>query len=119
MAALKDKDIEARGQGKKDILALLQESQEIYEKNRPRGPRLARKRGIAIIHGVLPQQLSEAEVARAIAAAIAKTKAPSLKDMGWRIRVYGLALRKIASSSASMGNLFASAGKFLERTSKT
>jgi uncharacterized protein YqeY len=36
---------------------------------------------IAIIQGFLPQQLSEAEVARAIAA-IAETKASSLKDMG-------------------------------------
>jgi Yqey-like protein len=56
MAALKDKDIEARGQGKtvsdEDILALLQkmtksrkESQEIYEKGGPRRPRRAKKRG--------------------------------------------------------------------------
>ena len=37
---------------------------------------------IAIIEGFLPQQLSEAEVARAIAAAIAETKASSIKDMG-------------------------------------
>ena len=37
---------------------------------------------IAIIQGFLPQQLSEAEVAQAIAAAIAETKASSIKDMG-------------------------------------
>ena len=37
---------------------------------------------IAIIQGFLPQQLSEAEVAQAIAAAIAETGAASIKDMG-------------------------------------
>ena len=51
MAALKYKDIEARGQGKtvsdkvQKMTKSRKESQEIYEKSRPRGPRLARKRG--------------------------------------------------------------------------
>jgi uncharacterized protein len=93
MAALKDKDIEARGQGKtvsdQDILALLQkmiksrkESQEIYEKAGRLGLSTQEAEEISIIHSFLPQQLNEAEVAQAIAAAIAETKASSIKDMG-------------------------------------
>ncbi|MGH6839449.1 MAG: GatB/YqeY domain-containing protein [Methylocella sp.] len=93
MAALKDKDIEARGQGKtvsdEEILGLLQkmtksrkESQEIYEKAGRVDLATQESEEIAIIQGFLPQQLSEAEVTRAIAAAIAETGAASLKDMG-------------------------------------
>lgn len=93
IAALKDKDIEARGQGKtvsdEDILALLQkmtksrkESQEIYEKAGRVDLATHESEEIAIIQGFLPQQLSETEVAQAIAAAIAETNASSLKDMG-------------------------------------
>jgi uncharacterized protein YqeY len=93
MAALKDKEIEARGQGKtvsdEDILALLQkmtksrkESQEIYEKAGRVDLATQESEEIAIIEGFLPQQLSEAEVAQAIAAAIAETKASSIKDIG-------------------------------------
>ena len=92
MAALKDKEIEARGQGKtvsnEDILALLQkmtksrkESQEIYEKAGRLDLARQESEEIAIIQGFLPQQLSEAEVAQAIAAAIAETGATSIKDM--------------------------------------
>jgi uncharacterized protein len=92
-AALKDKDIEARGSGKEvgedDILALLQklvksrqESAEIYEKNAR--PELAaqEREEIAIISGFLPQPMSEEETAAAIRAAIAETGAASIKDMG-------------------------------------
>jgi hypothetical protein len=92
-AALKDKDIEARGQGKtvadEDILGLLQkmvksrqESQEIYEK--AGRPELATQEAeeIAIIQSFLPQQLSEAEVELAIGEAIAETGAAAIKDMG-------------------------------------
>ncbi|NUJ80881.1 GatB/YqeY domain-containing protein [Methylocystis sp. FS] len=92
-AALKDKDIEARGAGKTlsgdDELALLQkmiksrqESLEIYEKA-GREDLAGKERGeIAIISAYLPQQLSEAEVAEAVKAAIAETGAASIKDMG-------------------------------------
>lgn len=92
-AALKDKDIEARGSGKEvgedDILALLQklvksrqESAEIYENNAR--PELAaqEREEIAIIASFLPQPMSEDEVAAAIKAAIAETGAASIKDMG-------------------------------------
>ncbi len=92
-AALKDKDIEARGAGKTlsgdDELALLQkmiksrqESLEIYEKA-GREDLAGKERGeIAVISAYLPQQLSEDEVAAAVKAAIAETGAASIKDMG-------------------------------------
>ncbi|WP_424361672.1 GatB/YqeY domain-containing protein [Methylocystis parvus] len=92
-AALKDKDIEARGAGKTltedDILALLQkmiksrqESLDIYEKAGRADLADKEKGEIAVISAYLPQQLSEAEVAEAVKAAIAETGAASIKDMG-------------------------------------
>jgi hypothetical protein len=104
MAALKDKEIEARGQGKtvsdEEIWALLQkmtrsrkESQEIYDKAGRVDLATQESEEIAIIEGFLPQQLSEAEVAEAIAAAIAETEASSIKDMG---KVVGALKRKYA-----------------------
>jgi hypothetical protein len=93
-AALKDKDIEARGLGKQplsddDILALLQkmtkqrqESIAIYDANAR--PELAEgeRAEVAIIAEFLPQQLGDDEMRAAIAAAIAETGAASVKDMG-------------------------------------
>jgi hypothetical protein len=92
-AALKDKDIEARGAGKTlsedDILALLQkmiksrqESLDIYEKAGRQDLADKEKSEIAVISAYLPQQLSEAEVAEAVKAAIAEAGATSIKDMG-------------------------------------
>ena len=92
-AALKDREIDARGQGKEvsdaDILALLQkmvksrqESMEIYDTNgRPELAQIEREE-IAIIQEFLPKQMSEDEVKAAIAAAIAETGAATIKDMG-------------------------------------
>ena len=92
-AALKDRDIEARGAGKtlseEDILALLQkmiksrqESLEIYEKA-GRAELAEKERGeIEVISAYLPQQLTEGEVAEAVGAAIAEVGAASIKDMG-------------------------------------
>ncbi|MFD1702157.1 GatB/YqeY domain-containing protein [Methylopila henanensis] len=93
-AAIKDRDIEARGAGKgtatddelKQLLAKMikqrQESASIYEQNAR--PELAAKEKaeIAVIQQFLPQQMSDAEVAAAIDAAIAETGAVSMKDMG-------------------------------------
>lgn len=93
-AAIKDRDIEARGAGKgtatddelKALLAKMikqrQESASIYEQNAR--PELAEKERaeIAVIQGFLPAQMDEAEVAAAIDAAIAETGAASVKDMG-------------------------------------
>lgn len=92
-AALKDKDIEARGAGKTlsedDLLALLQkmiksrqESLEIYEKAGRQDLADKEKSEIEVISRYLPQQLSEAEVAEAVKAAIADAGATSIKDMG-------------------------------------
>jgi uncharacterized protein len=104
MAGLKDKDIEARGQGKavsgEDILALLQkmvksrkESQEIYEKAGRVDLAGQESEEIAIIQSFLPSQMSETEIEQAIAAAIAETGAASIKDMG---RVVGALKGKFA-----------------------
>ncbi len=92
-AALKDKDIEARGAGKSlsedDILALLQkmiksrqESVDIYEKANRNELADKEKVEIAVISAYLPQQLTEAEVAEAVKTAIADVGASSIKDMG-------------------------------------
>jgi uncharacterized protein len=93
-AAIKDKDIEARGAGKEaatndEILALLQkmikqrqESASIYRTNAR--PELAdvEEAEIAVIQGFLPKQMSEDEVIGAIKATIAETGAAGMKDMG-------------------------------------
>ena len=92
-AALKDRDIEARGQGKSlsddDVLALLQklvksrqESVEIYNKAGRDDLATQEREEIAVIQSFLPQALSEAETEAAIAEAIAQTGASSIKDMG-------------------------------------
>jgi len=92
-AALKDRDIEARGAGKTvsddDILAMLQkmvksrqESADIYGKaGRPELEQQEREE-IAIISEFLPKQMGDEEVGAAIDAAIAETGAASMKDMG-------------------------------------
>jgi uncharacterized protein len=92
-AALKDKDIEARGAGKtigdEDILVMLQkmvksrqESADIYAKaGRPELEQQEREE-IAIISEFLPKQMSDDEVKAAIDAAVAETGAASMKDMG-------------------------------------
>jgi len=93
-SALKNADIEARGQGKPaltddDLLGLLQkmikqrqESVELYEKGGR--PELAAKEReeIAIIAGFLPKQMSEEDATAAIAAAIGDLGAAGMKDMG-------------------------------------
>lgn len=92
-AALKDRDIAARGRGESvsddDILALLQkmiksrqESLDIFEKA-GRDDLAGKERGeIAVISAYLPQQLSDAEAAAAIEEAIVAAGAASIKDMG-------------------------------------
>ena len=93
-AAIKDKDIEARGLGKgeatqEEMLSLLQkmikqrqESSQIYRANAR--PELAdiEDGEIAVIQSFLPKQMGEDEVKAAIAAAISESGAASMKDMG-------------------------------------
>ena len=104
-AAIKDKDIEARGLGKgplsdEDLLSLFQkmvkqrqESADLYEKGGR--PELAAQENeeIAIINGYLPKQMSEDEMKAAIAAAIKETGAAAVKDMG---KVIGVLRSKYA-----------------------
>ena len=94
-AALKDRDIAARGNGNHDgiaddeILSMMQtmikqriESAKMYrEGNRPELAD-AEEAEIRIISEFLPAQLGEADIAAAIAAAIDATGAGSIKDMG-------------------------------------
>lgn len=93
-AALKDRDIEARGAGKgplgeDEILGLLQkmlkqrqESIAIYDRNARPELADAERAEVAVIEGFMPRQLGEEEVKAAIEAAIAATGAASMKDMG-------------------------------------
>lgn len=92
-AALKDKDIEARGLGKviteEDILSLLQkmvksrqESLSIYETNGREDLAGVERSEIAIISEFLPKQMSDDEATAAIKAAIAEIGAAGMKDMG-------------------------------------
>jgi len=94
MAAIKDRDIDARGQGgdeisDADILALLQkmvrqrqESAKIYAEAGRNELAEQEREEIAIIDEFLPQPMSETDVAAAIEAAIAATNAAGLRDMG-------------------------------------
>ena len=93
-AAIKNADIEARGQGKEALadealLGLLQkmikqrqESIELYEKGGRDELAQKEREEIAVISGYLPKQMSEEEMKAAIAAAIKDTGAASMKDMG-------------------------------------
>jgi uncharacterized protein YqeY len=93
-AALKDRDIEARGQGKEplsddDILGLLQkmvkqrqESLAIYEQAGRTELATQEREEIEIIMGFMPKQMDEAEMTAAIKTIIAETGAASVKDMG-------------------------------------
>ena len=95
MAALKDRDIAARGNGNPDgisdddILGLLQtmikqrtESAKMYTDGGRPELAAAEEAEIAIIKGFLPAQLTDDEMKSAIAAAIEQTSAASVKDMG-------------------------------------
>jgi uncharacterized protein len=76
-AALKDKDIEARGAGKQR-----QESIAIYDANGR--PELAEgeRAEVAVISSYLPKQMSDEEIKAAIEEVIAETGASAVKDMG-------------------------------------
>lgn len=93
-AALKDRDIAVRPEGREritddEILEMLakmirqrRESITLYEQ----GGRLdlvqQESDEIAVIERFLPKQMSEAEVAAAVAAAVAETGAKGIKEMG-------------------------------------
>jgi len=93
-AAIKNADIEARGQGKEplneaDLMSLFQkmikqrqESAELYEKGAR--PELAaqEKAEIEIITAYLPQQMSDVEAGSAISSLLKEINAETMKDMG-------------------------------------
>nr|WP_281418126.1 GatB/YqeY domain-containing protein [Ancylobacter dichloromethanicus] len=93
-AAIKDRDIEARGHGKDplsddELLGLLakmikqrEESARVYEEAGRADLATQEREETAIIQGFLPAQMTEAEAQAAIAAVIAEIDARGLKDMG-------------------------------------
>lgn len=93
-AGLKDRDIEARGQGKgpipdDEILSMIQkmikqanESLETAQKARREDLVAGSRQEIEILTGFLPQQMDAGETEAAIRAAIAETGAEGAKDMG-------------------------------------
>ena len=93
-AAIKNADIEARGQGKEplneaDLMSLFQkmikqrqESAELYEKG-GRPELAAQEKGeIGIITSYLPQQMSDVEAGHAISTLLQELNAETMKDMG-------------------------------------
>jgi uncharacterized protein YqeY len=91
--AIKNADIEARGQGKEladeDLLGVLQkmvkqrqESLDIYEKAGRADLAAQEREEIEIINGYLPKQMSDLEAGSAIAAIVREINAEGLKDMG-------------------------------------
>ena len=93
-AAIKNADIEARGQGKEplneaDLMSLFQkmikqrqESAELYDKGGRPELAAAERAEIAIIQGYLPKQMSDAEAGSAISAMLQEINAETMKDMG-------------------------------------
>jgi uncharacterized protein YqeY len=93
MAALKEREIEARGAGKivsrADELALLTkmvksrlESAAIYAEAGRAELAAQENAEVAVINEFLPKQMNETEITAAARAAIAATGAMSVKDMG-------------------------------------
>jgi uncharacterized protein YqeY len=93
-SAVKNADIEARGQGKAaltddDLLGLLQkmikqrqESIELYEKGGRADLATQEREEIGIIAAYLPQQMSDEEAKAAIAGIVGEIGAQGMKDMG-------------------------------------
>lgn len=95
MAALKDRDIAARGQGKDDglsdaeVLGLLQtmvkqrnESIKMYEEGGRAELAEREQAEINVIEQFLPKQMSDGELEEALKNAIEETGAQGMKDMG-------------------------------------
>ena len=92
-AAIKDKDINARGTGKEfgdsDILSLLQgmikqrnESIKIFRDNNREDLATKEEAEVKVIERFLPSQLDDAAVAKIIQDLIAASGAKDIKDMG-------------------------------------
>ncbi len=93
-AAIKNADIEARGQGKEplnepDLMSLFQkmikqrqESAELYEKGGRAELAAQENAEIEIISAYLPQQMSDVEAGSAISHLLKEINAETMKDMG-------------------------------------
>lgn len=95
LAALKDRDIAARGRGQMDgiddaeLASMLQtmvkqrkESIDLYEQGGRVELAQQEREEITVIEGFMPKQLSEEETRQAVAALIQETGATGIKDMG-------------------------------------
>jgi uncharacterized protein YqeY len=109
LAAMKQKEVDERVElGDADVLSIIEkmvkqrrESIAQFEKAGRTELAEAEKAEIAVLSGYLPQQLSEEEVAQAVAAAIAESGAAGVKDMG---KVMALLKPRLAGR-ADMGRL--------------
>ena len=94
-AAIKDRDIEARAEGKDEgvgndvVLAIMgkmikqrQESAKVYEEGGRMELAEKEREEIGIIEEFLPRQLSDDEADAAVTAAISEVGAQSIRDMG-------------------------------------
>ena len=94
-AAIKDRDIEARGEGRDEgvgndvVLAIMGkmvkqrlESTKIYEEAGRLELAEKEREEISIIEEFLPRQLSDSETDAAVIAAVAEVDAQSIRDMG-------------------------------------
>ncbi len=118
-AAIKDRDIALRSEGREDgvsdeeILGILgrmvkqrQESARAYEEAGRLELAEGERAEIGVIEEFLPRQMDEAEIAEAVEAAIAETGAGSIRDMG---KVMGALKAKYAGRMD-----FAKAGKLVK-----
>jgi uncharacterized protein len=109
LSAMKQKEVDERVElTDADVLAIIEkmlkqrrESIAQFEKAGRNDLAEVEKAEIAVLSGYLPQQMSEAEVAEAIAAAITQTGAAGPKDMG---KVMGLLKPRLAGRT-DMGKL--------------
>jgi len=104
LSAMKQKEVDERVElTDADVLAIIdkmlkqrRESISQYEKAARNDLAEVEKAEIAVLAAYMPQQLSEAEVAAAIAAAIAESGAAGAKDMG---KVMGLLKPRLAGKT--------------------
>jgi len=93
-SAIKNADIEARGQGKpplsdaelfgvlQKMIKQRQEAVELYDKGGRAELAAQEREEIAILAAYLPKQMSEDDIKAVISAAIAETGAAGMKDIG-------------------------------------
>ena len=111
LAAMKQKEVDERIQlADGDVLGIIEkmirqrrESIALFEKAGRDDLAQVEKFELGVLAAYLPQQLSEAEVGQAVAAAIAETGAAGVKDMG---KVMG-ALKAMLAGRAEMGKVSA------------